>query len=91
MANTERATLPRLMALCLLALGCLATVPAAAVTVDSVRLHRAPDHTRIVFDLPEPVEHSLDKLADPDRVVVDLPDTELDFDMASLDVRDSPI
>ncbi|QJX02813.1 AMIN domain-containing protein [Alcanivorax sp. IO_7] len=91
MANTERATLPRLMALCLLALGCLATVPAAAVTVDSVRLHRAPDHTRIVFDLPEPVEHSLDKLADPDRVVVDLPDTELDFDMASLDVSDSPI
>ncbi|HCE38731.1 MAG TPA: N-acetylmuramoyl-L-alanine amidase [Alcanivorax sp.] len=91
MANTERATLPRLMVLCLLALGCLATVPAAAVTVDSVRLHRAPDHTRIVFDLPEPVEHSLDKLADPDRVVVDLPDTELDFDMASLDVSDSPI
>ncbi|MAY11234.1 MAG: N-acetylmuramoyl-L-alanine amidase [Alcanivorax sp.] len=91
MANTERATLPRLMVLCLLALGCLATVPAAAVTVDSVRLHRAPDHPRIVFDLPEPVEHSLDKLADSDRVVVDLPDTELDFDMASLDVSDSPI
>lgn len=91
MANTERPTLPRLIALCVLVLGCLATVPAAAVTVDSVRLHRAPDHTRIVFDLPEPVEHSLDKLANPDRVVVDLPNTELDFDMASLDISDSPI
>lgn len=63
----------------------------AAITVDSVRLHRAPDHTRIVFDLPEPVEHTLDKLADPDRVVVDLMDADLAFDVSALDYKDSPI
>ena len=56
-----------------------------------MRLHRAPDHTRIVFDLPKPVELSLDKLANPDRIVVDLPDTELNFDMSTLDISDSPI
>lgn len=72
--------------------GLLALVGArAAITVDSVRLHRAPDHTRIVFDLPEPVEHSLDKLADPDRVVVDLMDADLAFDVSTLDYKDSPI
>ncbi len=63
----------------------------AAITVDSVRLHRAPDHTRIVFDLPEPVEHTLDKLANPDRVVVDLMDADLAFDVSTLDYKDSPI
>ena len=72
--------------------GLLAMVGArAAITVDSVRLHRAPDHTRIVFDLPEPVEHTLDKLADPDRVVVDLMDADLAFDVSALDYKDSPI
>ena len=72
--------------------GLLAMVGArAAITVDSGRLHRAPDHTRIVFDLPEPVEHTLDKLADPDRVVVDLMDADLAFDVSALDYKDSPI
>lgn len=70
---------------------CVSGLAAAANVIDSVRLHRAPDHTRIVFDLPAPVEHSLDKLDNPHRIVVDLEQSELDFDINQLDYADSPI
>ncbi len=70
----------------------LLAIPAlAAQGIDSVRLHRAPDHTRIVFDLNGPVEHKLDKLANPDRIVVDLIDADLKFDVTQLEYSDSPI
>lgn len=69
----------------------LPLVTQAAQRIDSVRLHRAPDHTRIVFDLQQPLEHKLDKLAAPDRIVVDLVDAQLDFDITRLDYSASPI
>ena len=50
---------------------------AAGVTVDSVRTWPAPDHTRVVFDLTGPVEHTVFMLRNPDRVVVDLRRTRL--------------
>lgn len=69
----------------------LAGQAAAALSIDSVRLYRAPDHTRIVFDLPGKIDFKLDKLVNPDRVVVDLDNAMLNFNMASLDYADSPI
>lgn len=63
----------------------------AAQPIDSVRLHRAPDHTRIVFDLDAPLEHKLNKLANPDRIVIDLIDADLKFDVNKLDFASSPI
>ena len=45
---------------------------AAGVTVSAVRTWPAPDHTRVVFDLDGPVEHTVFMLRNPDRVVVDL-------------------
>ncbi len=45
---------------------------AAAVTVQNLRLWRAPDHTRLVFDLSGPLEHRLFSLKNPDRIVLDL-------------------
>mgnify|MGYP003630218109 CR=1 FL=1 len=63
----------------------------AAQPIDSVRLHRAPDHTRIVFDLGAPLEHKLNKLANPDRIVIDLIDADLKFDVSKLDFASSPI
>ncbi|MGB1761628.1 N-acetylmuramoyl-L-alanine amidase [Alloalcanivorax xenomutans] len=73
-------------------LGGLLTMAAqAAVKVDSVRMHRAPDHTRVVFDLPDPVEHKVDVLANPDRVVVDLMDTDFNFDVKTLDAGNGPV
>ncbi|WP_442110206.1 N-acetylmuramoyl-L-alanine amidase [Pseudomonas sp. NUPR-001] len=49
------------------------TVDAWAVTqVKSVRLWRAPDNTRLVFDLSGPVQHSVFTLSAPDRLVIDI-------------------
>lgn len=87
----------RRLRLCLaLAVGfCLAVFQARALAgvdvVNSVRLHDAPHRTRIVFDLPGPIEHRLDKLTDPDRIVLDLENTRLDYDIHSLDFDGTPI
>ncbi|KNH47225.1 N-acetylmuramoyl-L-alanine amidase [Pseudomonas lini] len=49
------------------------TVDAVAETkVNSVRLWRAPDNTRLVFDLTGPVQHSVFTLSSPDRLVIDI-------------------
>ena len=44
----------------------------AATQVKSMRLWRAPDNTRLVFDLSGPVEHSVFTLTAPDRLVIDI-------------------
>ena len=76
----------------LLASGCLSSVSAFAVqSIDSVRLHRAPEHTRVVFDLSGPLDYTLDKLTNPDRIVIDLEDAELAFNMAALELGDTPV
>ncbi|MCF4997529.1 AMIN domain-containing protein [Pseudomonas syringae] len=49
------------------------TVNAVAdAKVNSVRLWRAPDNTRLVFDLTGPVQHSVFTLTAPDRLVIDI-------------------
>ena len=49
------------------------TVDAVAESkVNSVRLWRAPDNTRLVFDLTGPVQHSVFTLTAPDRLVIDI-------------------
>ncbi|MEG1625610.1 MULTISPECIES: N-acetylmuramoyl-L-alanine amidase [Pseudomonas] len=49
------------------------TVEALAATqVKSMRLWRAPDNTRLVFDLSGPVQHSVFTLTAPDRLVIDI-------------------
>jgi N-acetylmuramoyl-L-alanine amidase len=54
----------------------LATVGAAqATTVDNVRVWSGPEGTRVVFELSGAVEHRLFALANPERVVIDLPRT----------------
>ena len=58
---------------CLIAL----SAPAAAVDVKGIRTWPAPDHTRIVLDVDQPVEYALFVLRDPDRVVIDLRDARL--------------
>jgi N-acetylmuramoyl-L-alanine amidase len=48
-----------------------------ATEVIDVRLWRAPDHTRVVFDLSDKVEHRILELDNPARVVVDIDDARL--------------
>ncbi|MBU1332329.1 MAG: N-acetylmuramoyl-L-alanine amidase [Gammaproteobacteria bacterium] len=53
-------------------LAALAVEALAASDVRSVRLWRAPDNTRLVFDLSGPVKHSVFTLTSPNRIVVDI-------------------
>ena len=55
-----------------------------AVTVNGVRSWPAPDHTRLVFDLNAPVEHSLFTLSGPDRIVIDLKSTNMKSSIPAL-------
>jgi len=45
---------------------------AQAADIKSVRLWRAPDNTRLVFDLSGPAEHTLFTLSNPERIVIDI-------------------
>jgi N-acetylmuramoyl-L-alanine amidase len=81
---------------CRLAFTCLAfaTLGQAALAnerVDGVRLWRAPDNTRIVFDLSGPIKHSLFTLDNPRRVVVDLQGVDLAASLEGLALTDTPI
>lgn len=64
---------------------------AQAVDVDGVRLWRAPDHTRLVFDLSGPVEHKLFTLSNPERIVIDIDSTRLKSGFSDLPLGDTPI
>lgn len=63
----------------------------AAAQINSVRLWRAPDNTRLVFDLTGPVEHSVFTLDAPDRIVIDIKKTKLATELKGLTDGKSPI
>lgn len=63
----------------------------SATTVEGVRLWRAPDHTRLVFDLSAAVEHQSFSLDKPDRVVVDLTSSRFSASTEALDFSKTPI
>lgn len=70
----------------------LMSLPALAgqTEVIGVRLWPAPDHTRLVFDLSGPAEHSLFILPDPDRIVIDLKNARLRTKL-NADVTKGPV
>lgn len=70
---------------------CLLAAPLSAATVQDVRLWRAPDHTRIVFDMSAAAEHRVLVLQNPDRIVLDVSDASLQGDLADLGLDDTPI
>jgi len=74
-----------------LVLGFLGASSAWAVEVHDVRLWRAPDHTRIVFDLTGPAQHSLIALSNPNRIVLDIKSTQLRADFARLKLANTPV
>src|SRR5690606_6677208 len=63
----------------------------AMTQINSVRLWRAPDNTRLVFDLTGPVEHSVFTLSAPDRIVIDIKQTKLSAELKGLTGGNSPI
>lgn len=65
---------------------------AGAADIKDARLWRAPDHTRVVFDLSGPVEHQVIRLRNPDRLVVDIERAALrNVNLGQLDLNGSPI
>jgi N-acetylmuramoyl-L-alanine amidase len=63
----------------------------AASDIRSVRLWRAPDNTRLVFDLSGPVQHSVFQLAAPDRIVIDVKGGKLATRLDQLALANTPI
>ncbi|WXL28038.1 N-acetylmuramoyl-L-alanine amidase [Ectopseudomonas mendocina] len=73
------------------ALFSLAFEAVAASDVRSVRLWRAPDNTRLVFDLSGPVQHSVFQLAAPNRIVIDVNGAKLATRLDQLSLANTPI
>ncbi|HEY1026319.1 MAG TPA: N-acetylmuramoyl-L-alanine amidase [Pseudomonas sp.] len=69
----------------------LAAEVLAASDVRGVRLWRAPDNTRLVFDLSGPVQHSVFTLAAPDRIVIDVSGAKLSTSLDQLSLANTPI
>ena len=72
-------------------LGMLAASPVWSVEVHDVRLWRAPDHTRIVFDLTGPAEHKLIVLENPGRIVIDVENTSIKAGVTDLELEGTPV
>lgn len=62
-----------------------------AADIRDVRLWRAPDYTRLVFDVDEKVQYSVFALENPYRIVIDISNTVLSGNLASLDLKNSPV
>ena len=63
----------------------------AASDVQSVRLWRAPDNTRLVFDLSGPVQHKVFTLTAPDRIVIDVDKANLARPFDALPLKNTPV
>ena len=63
----------------------------AASDIRGVRLWRAPDNTRLVFDLSGPIQHSVFTLSAPERIVIDVSNAKLATNLAQLGTANTPI
>lgn len=62
-----------------------------AAEIEGVRVWRAPDHTRLVFDLSGPADHTLFSLENPDRLVIDIANSRMDAKYDQLEISNTPI
>jgi len=60
---------------------------ADVVTVHNLRAWPAPDHTRLVFDVSDPLEHRVFTLKDPDRIVIDMENASFEGTVPALDAN----
>ncbi|MEG3641062.1 N-acetylmuramoyl-L-alanine amidase [Magnetococcus sp. PR-3] len=56
--------------------------------IKDIRVWTAPDHSRVVFDLERPVKHTLFRLKNPDRVVLDIDNATLSHSTHNLRIKD---
>jgi N-acetylmuramoyl-L-alanine amidase len=81
----------RALSAALLLMVLAADIFAASADVRSVRLWRAPDNTRLVFDLSGPVQHNVFTLSSPNRIVIDIPGAQLATKLELLSLSNTPI
>ena len=67
------------------------TVHAGQVDINAVRVWRAPDNTRLVFDLSGPVEHRIFTLQSPERLVIDISNARMRTSTDNVDLAKSPV
>ena len=65
----------------LLGMFALDGMEASAAAINDIRMWHAPDRSRIVFDMDQGVRFKVLTLKNPDRVVIDLPGTQLRSDV----------
>jgi N-acetylmuramoyl-L-alanine amidase len=75
---------------------CLATLASLsdhtmAADIESVRLWRSPDSTRLVLDLSAAADHQLIVLKKPDRIVIDISNVDLNTAFDQVDLSKTPI
>ena len=63
---------------------------AEAGRIASARMWPAQEYTRVILESPEPIAHQLLVLRNPERLVMDLPGTELTSEIAQLPSRVQP-
>jgi N-acetylmuramoyl-L-alanine amidase len=63
---------------------------AEAGRIASARMWPAQEYTRVILESPEPIAHQLLVLRNPERLVLDLPGTELTSEVAQLPSRVQP-
>ncbi len=76
---------------CIMSLAISIANPAFSAAIENLRLWKAPDSTRLVFDLDSEVKHSLFALDNPDRIVIDIPNSSATKDFSKVDLSGSPI
>ncbi|WP_144393918.1 N-acetylmuramoyl-L-alanine amidase [Pleionea sediminis] len=57
-----------------------------AAKIKGMRFWQSPDSTRVVLDLSDPAEHTIFTLSNPERLVIDVAKSELNFDPAELNI-----
>ncbi|MGP9663441.1 N-acetylmuramoyl-L-alanine amidase [Halomonas sp. AOP22-C1-8] len=85
LTGLARYVMPGLMAL----MASVSSVQAA--DVESMRLWAAPDHARLVFDLSGVTQANVFSLSDPERLVIDLEESQLKTDASTLPLDGSAI
>ncbi len=64
------------------------TLQAGQTDINSLRLWSAPDHTRVVFDVSNSVQHRIFALSNPDRLVIDFSDARLNTKLTGFTASD---
>jgi N-acetylmuramoyl-L-alanine amidase len=67
-----------------------ASARAGAATVASARMWPAQEYTRLILEAPVPMAHELRVIKNPDRLVLDLQDVDLNAELMQLPQRVSP-